>query len=187
MLTFYLSLIDTLDDRQKITLLYRNYRQLMYTAAVRILHNASDAEDIVHEAFLRVIRHLAKIEDVDSARTKGYLVTIVKNLSLDLLDKQGREKISFDEETLADTGDDTPLPIDQVQVQMADERLEELIGTLPEHLRETLRLYFYEDCSATETARLLDISPVTVYRRLHAAEAALKNLLQKEGYDAEDF
>ena len=55
MLGFYLSLIDSDDDKNKFEQLYLTYRQDMYKIAYSILKNNADAEDAVHQAFLQFL------------------------------------------------------------------------------------------------------------------------------------
>lgn len=50
----YLQMIDAPKDRSKFERLYLAYRDLMFYVANQILHNEQDAEDAVHQAFLKV-------------------------------------------------------------------------------------------------------------------------------------
>ena len=45
----YLTTIETPDDRSKFEQVYQTYKDLMFHAANRILHNPHDAEDAVHQ------------------------------------------------------------------------------------------------------------------------------------------
>ena len=54
----YLSMIETPESRSKFETIYETYKQLMFYIANNILHDARDAEDIVHEAFLKIIEIL---------------------------------------------------------------------------------------------------------------------------------
>lgn len=51
----YLAMIDSDADKSKFEILYSEYKNLMYYTANRILRTAADAEDVVHQAFLKVI------------------------------------------------------------------------------------------------------------------------------------
>lgn len=85
---FYLALIEDESDKDKFERLYLNYRQTMFYAANRILHDTHLAEDAVHQAFLRVIDHLDKINENDGHKTRAFLVVIVEHLSIDLYRKR---------------------------------------------------------------------------------------------------
>ena len=57
----YLQMIDTPEDRSKFEQLYLEYRGLMFHVANKILRNEQDAEDMVHQAFLKVAENIEKI------------------------------------------------------------------------------------------------------------------------------
>ncbi len=58
----YLSLLDTDEDKKHFSILYETYnRQLLYVA-VKMLHNQEQAEDCVHETFMRLVKHIDKID-----------------------------------------------------------------------------------------------------------------------------
>ena len=60
----YLQMIDAPEDRSKFEQIYMEYRSMMFHIANRILTNEQDAEDAVHEAFLKIAENIEKIEDV---------------------------------------------------------------------------------------------------------------------------
>jgi len=65
-----------------MTEIYEELRPLLFSIAYRMLGSASEAEDIVQEAFLR-FHQAAKEEEIDNA--KAYLSTITTRLSIDHL------------------------------------------------------------------------------------------------------
>ena len=77
MLGFYLSMVESDEERSLIEFIYNEYRQLMYKTAFSILHNKFDAEDAVHEAFLRVIKNILKFRSYKCNENVSYLVIIV--------------------------------------------------------------------------------------------------------------
>ena len=60
MLSFYLSLLSDPADKEKMAQIYKKYRQTMYAAAVEILRSPYDAEDAVHESFIKNSRNTWK-------------------------------------------------------------------------------------------------------------------------------
>lgn len=56
----YLAMIETPEEKTKFERLYLHYRALMYHVAYQILHNESDAEDVVHSAFVKIAEHMKK-------------------------------------------------------------------------------------------------------------------------------
>ena len=83
----YLSLLDSEEEISKFELIYSTYKKQMYYTANNILKDSHLAEDAVHNAFLRIINNLEKIEDINSHKTKGLIVIIVKNVSIDIYRK----------------------------------------------------------------------------------------------------
>lgn len=73
--------------RQKVEQLYNDHKNLMYYTAIKVVKNPDTAKDIVHSAFLRVIKHIKKIDSFTPQEAKGYIIFIVKNLSLDHINK----------------------------------------------------------------------------------------------------
>ena len=57
----YLQMIDSPEDRSKFEQIYMEYRSMMFHIANRILTNEQDAEDAVHEAFLKIAENIEKI------------------------------------------------------------------------------------------------------------------------------
>ena len=63
---------------------------LFYAVAYRILNNASDAEDAVHDAFIKIAENMKKISDPVCPKTQSYVVTIVENKAIDLYRRKQR-------------------------------------------------------------------------------------------------
>ena len=78
----YLAMIDSDADKSKFEILYSEYKNLMYYTANRILRNSSDAEDVVHQAFLKVIEILDTISSPRCHKTRALLVTITERDTL---------------------------------------------------------------------------------------------------------
>ncbi len=57
---FYLSLLDTEEEKSKFEQLYYQYRKLMYLCAWEVLRDEQLAEDAVHEAFIKLTKYLKK-------------------------------------------------------------------------------------------------------------------------------
>lgn len=83
-------------DKQGLKGIYDEYGKTIYQSVYLILHNQQDAEDITSEFFLK----LWKIADTYcfGGKHKRWLVTIARNMALDLLKKQKREQLTLDED-----------------------------------------------------------------------------------------
>lgn len=86
----YLTMIEAEEDRHRFLSLYRRYKKLMLYIAHDILHDPHDAEDAVHEAFLRLAEMIEKIHEIDCPETRSLIVMITKSKAIDLYRKKKR-------------------------------------------------------------------------------------------------
>ncbi len=172
----YLSTIDSKEDRSKFEQLYITYRQRMFYIANRILKDEYLSEDAVHQAFLRIIDNLDKIDKVDCHKTQGFIVVIVENIAIDFYRKRKRENnISFDEIEIyiGDMReDDIPILND----------IETAILKLPTNYSTVLRLKFSQGYSNKEISDILNISEENVRQRISRGKKRLAKILT-EGSD----
>lgn len=91
MLPVFIMAIENDDDRTFVAELYTRCQPAMQRRALSILKNESDAEEAVHEAILRVIRHLEKVRMIPRDEVLYYLVTVTETASIDLYRKRQRE------------------------------------------------------------------------------------------------
>lgn len=82
MLPVFIMAIENDDDRTFVAELYARCQPAMQRHALSILKNESDAEEAVHEAILRVIRHLEKVRMIPRDEVLYYLVTVTETASM---------------------------------------------------------------------------------------------------------
>lgn len=100
MLPVFIMAIENDDDRTFVAELYARCQPAMQRRALSILKNESDAEEAVHEAILRVIRHLEKVRMIPRDEVLYYLVTVTETASMQedgelraIAGKTGREAV----------------------------------------------------------------------------------------------
>ena len=161
------AVIDTAEKKDKFTRLYERYHRLMLHTAYRILGSVEDTEDAVQEALLAIAQHFYKISDVDSPKTRAFVVIIVERKSIDLLRKR-QEALPLDEAAL--------LP-SQEEPMTALSPLAEAIAALPLRDRQLLTLRAVCGFSPAETARLLGMKLTAAYKAEQRAKKRLRELL----------
>ncbi len=172
----YLSLLDKEEEISKFELIYNTYKNTMYYIAHNILNDSYLSEDAVHEAFLRIINNLEKIEEVDSKKTKGLVVIIVKNISIDIYRKNKKEREQF---TLSD---DLEKYNDRTKYDRNDlDDLEIAISKLPQNYRQVFILKYAYDMTDVEIGQVLDIKPDNVRKRISRGKEKLRNILIEMG------
>ena len=167
----YLSMIDSPDDQQKFEKVYTKYRYLMLHIANKILQNHHDAEDAVHQAFISIIENLDKILEVDSPKTRSYIVIITERKAIDLLRKiKNRHTFEYNED------------ISGVEISLEmDNPIATAIAKLPPPYREVLLMRYHNGFSAKEIASILSMSDSGVRKLIARAKKVLQELLEKEG------
>ncbi len=83
----FLNILDTEEEKDKFVRVYESYRYMMWYSANEILKDKDLAEDAVQEAFLALTRHLDKVDEDNTGRTKKFLRTIVKINAIDIIRK----------------------------------------------------------------------------------------------------
>jgi RNA polymerase sigma-70 factor (ECF subfamily) len=153
--------------------IFRLYRQKAYGLAYQYTGNKEDALDIVQDAFIRAYLNLRKF---DLTKKFGpWLLTIVRNLSIDLLRKR---KKRVNQELPAVLADERP-------GSRADERLllreiRQALTRLGPDQREIIYLKDYEGHSYAEISEIVQIPLGTVMSRLHHARKKLAELVREE-------
>ena len=165
-------------ERDKFEYIFKTYKKLMLHKAYGILRDYMLAEDAASEAFIRIYKNLHKIDDPNSKKTIAFLVTIVKNVALTMLQ---REKGLYAEELDEQREDSFNLEENTV-AQLSSEHIFEIVEELSEELKGAFLLKYTYDLSHREIGRILGISENNVTVRLHRAKNKLADLLRKEGY-----
>ncbi len=159
-----------------------NYQNMVFTTAVRLLGNETDAADISQNAFLKAFEHFENIRTSPTAG--GWMKTVTTNLCLNHLQRyrnrwrmfsdlrnEKEDESSFESDLAAEAPPD---------VLGEDERsiLEEALARLPEAQRVPLVLYHFEDLSYDAIAARLKVTVGKVKTDIHRGRDALKNKLK---------
>ena len=144
------------------------YSDMVYRMAFSLLKNRYDAEDVHQDVFVRYLKKRPKFEN--SQHEKAWFLRVTVNLCRNFWKTAWRQKvISLGEEEL-----------DSQSVLVAEEAEDEIIGIvkkLPQKYRIVIHLFYYEELSAEEIAKVLGMKPSTVRTQLTRARAKLKELL----------
>lgn len=167
MLSFYTALLNNSEDRNKFEEYYILYRQDMYRIAYSILHNCQDAEDAVHEAFIRIANNFMKISQIEREKVLSYFVIIVRNVSVDIIRSTKRKNtVSVDDDAAFEVS------IDDITEQISYIQLLDVLKSLPTMHRDILLLYA-KGYKTAEIAEFLGISYKAASQRICRARALL--------------
>ena len=163
--------------------LIRPYERRVYSAALAILRNPADAEDVSQEAMLKALRHIRQFRA--EARFSTWLIQIAVNEARMHRRKDHVEVIEpiadrRDEEgnySPRDFADWREIPSESLERKEIREKLAEALGSLGEIYREVFVLRDMQHLSIEETAQALGISAASVKTRLLRARLMLRDLL----------
>lgn len=173
MLSIYLSMVETEEQRSFIEQLFSDYEEIMFRIAFAVLHNDDDAEDAVHEAFIRIISNIDRIRNIEPVKRKSYIVITTRNIAIDLY-RSDMKQIDMGDCDVEDDDEDVER---DVFSQYDCETLNSAMSRLTDKLRRVLILYYYHEESTDNIAQMLGISTVAVRTRLFRARKALYNIL----------
>jgi RNA polymerase sigma-70 factor (ECF subfamily) len=153
----------------------------LYGLALRLLREPAAAEDVVQEAFLRLMAGAERIEG--RSRLATWLYRVVYNACIDRLREQKR-LVPVPEEA-----DEAAVPMPSVLVDFrlspeemlrdaeTREALEQAIASLSPNLRAAFLLRDVEGLSTAEAAEALGVTEVNLKVRLHRARLSLRERL----------
>lgn len=141
--------------------------------------NATDAEDVVQDAYLRAFRYMDAFR---GGNFRVWLLTIVRNSFLDWIKDNRSAHLAF--QPAAEVMEAHPDPAPNVETMLLEqvdrETLTTLVEQLPSEYREVLVLREIEDFSYKEIAEVTGIPAGTVMSRLSRARAALRKAWQEQ-------
>jgi RNA polymerase sigma-70 factor (ECF subfamily) len=167
--------------------LVRPYEKRVYAAALAILRNEQDAEDVAQEAILKAFANIRQFRA--EARFSTWLIQITVNEAL-MRRRRGRTVImegiddhrpgqgdSDSDYTPRDFADWREIPSEALERKEVRQRLAQALATLDRKYREVFMLRDMEHLNIQETAEALGISVASVKTRLLRARLMLRDLL----------
>lgn len=146
--------------------LYEHYYTMVYRLSLLLLKKPQDAEDATQTIFLKIIEKQPVFADED--HTRAWLITVTRNYCRDIQRSFWYRKRT-DMEHLPEQAVE---PFDRQESLLFD-----IFQTLPKKQREVVYLYYFEDYSIKEIAKLLERNESTVQSQLFAARKRMKKQL----------
>ena len=171
-------------DKEAFYGLVRPYERAVYVAAVSILNNPADAEEVAQEAVLKAFTHLAEFRS--EAKFSTWLIQITINESRSRLRKDRRHLYeSIDEPRTDEEGDYSPkdfadwreIPSETLKRDELRNALKRALASLPLKYREVFILRDIQNLSIEETAEILGINEGNVKTRLLRARLRMRDAL----------
>ena len=154
--------------RQSLEELIEAYQKSLYAAAFNICRNTDDANDVVQDTFIQY--YTTKKQFRDEEHLKAWLLRVAINRAKDI----SRSFWKKNRLSIEDYADAVPFE------SREETGLFEAVMRLPEKYREVIHLYYYEDLSIKETARILRITEGSAKMRLSRGRSFLRDVFKEE-------
>jgi RNA polymerase sigma-70 factor (ECF subfamily) len=156
--------------------LYDRYAAMALGLALKIVRDQIEAEDVVHDAFIAVVQRSDQFKP-ERGTVVAWLVTTVRNLSLDRARRRIRRAQITDEELRHEPTEPIADPESLSWQQRERAGVRAALATLSDSQRATLELAFFEGLSYPEIAEREKIPLGTVKSRAARALSALRAAL----------
>lgn len=148
------------------------YADMVYRLAVSQTKNRTDADDIFQEVFVRLVRHVHELQDMEHA--KAWLIRVTLNCAKKHFGQYWNKNVFPMEET-----EEVPKKeegFEQVERQI-DNPVLQAVTKLPPKYRGCVHLFYFEELSVREIAQMTGQKESTVKSQLHRAREMLKGML----------
>jgi len=157
--------------------LLTRYRLPLYVYIFQLVRHEQTSFDLVQETFVSAVRYIGNLQE--NAKFGSWLFGIAHQKCIQLWRKQNRE-----EDLLKEVAE-FPIDFEEDPREMLIRREQEAqfmgkINRLPLPQRSVILLYFVEDFSLEEIAKITNTSLGTVKSRLHYAKKALRELWKEK-------
>jgi len=167
------------DDKTALTELYTRFSSKMYVICLRYSKNRFDAQDLLHDGFIKVIESLKDYRHEGSL--EGWLKKIMVNTAINFYNRknvinfnsidQVLEEIVYEENSIS---------------ELTEKELLNIIEEIPEGYRIVFNLYVIDGYKHNEIADFLSISENTSKSQLKKARSLIINKLNQKFYDKEN-
>jgi RNA polymerase sigma-70 factor, ECF subfamily len=161
------------DDLQAFEEIVHRHQRSAWNTAYRFLADAEEAEDVVQNAFLRILDAAPHYRPIASFRT--YLYRIVTRLCMD----RARKCRPIYTDKPLDPPDPSPSASEKLLVKEANRVVRTSLDMLPQKQRMAIVLKYYEGLSYREIASILENTEKAVERLLARARASLEASLSE--------
>lgn len=163
------------NDIKKITAeeVVDRYADMVYRLALLQVKNRADADDIFQEVFVRLVKHIHKLQNWE--HVKAWLIRVTTNCSKKHFDRYWNRNVSFLDETEEVVSHERGY-----EVVEDDGFVWRAVRELPEKYRVVVHLFYFEELSITQIAKATGQRETTVKSQLFRAREMLRTSLEGE-------
>ena len=155
------------DEIEKII---TTYGDMLFRLCLVMLGNSNDAEDAIQETMLTYLQKTPDFRDAE--HQKAWLITVATNKSKDILRFRARHPVASMEHTAEN--------LNEFAKDTSDSSILDALMTLPEKFRLVLVLYYVEQYSMEDIAKIIGRTTSAVKMRLQKGRKLLSETYRKE-------
>lgn len=171
------------DERVFLEETFDKYSRLMFSVAYKYGLQRQDAEDVVMDSVLSIHKNMTKIQALSVDKIQIYIVSIVRNASLDFLRREKRRGMVF--QNVEDDEMEQMASQESVEetVSLQDEikRVIKAIHELPESERQVMYLKYSRNMENDDIASSLGLSPESIRKYLSRGRNHVRQALLGKG------
>jgi RNA polymerase sigma-70 factor (ECF subfamily) len=174
---FYLQQIIA-GNARAYTFLVDKHKDMVFSIALKILHNREDAEEVAQDAFVKAYQSLSGFKN--EAKFSTWLYRIVYNSAISKVRKKKLELSPLDDSTINNYSDDT-MDSNFFLVEEPDqfELLQKALQSLPEDENVIVSLFYQNDNSIEDISAITGLTVANVKVKLHRIRKKLYIEMQK--------
>ncbi|MDF2067993.1 RNA polymerase sigma factor [Bacillus sp. Cr_A10] len=169
----------------KLENVYEEYNRYIYYLCLKLTKNQIDAEDLMQEVWMKVVRYESYMKEVD--HLKAWLTTICMNTFRDRYRKQVRrskyvanQPEQLDVSILDLIASDVLSVEEQLEKEDVGEIIRSKVAELDGIYQKTVLYFYVHQYSLIEIAEVMKVSIGTVKSRLFRAKQRLKELIMND-------
>ncbi|HEX2281853.1 MAG TPA: sigma-70 family RNA polymerase sigma factor, partial [Thermomicrobiales bacterium] len=167
-------------DQAALSDLYDRHGRMVYAIALRLLRDASRAEDLTHDVFLVIWEHPERYRP-EVGPFSPWFYRVARNRGIDVLRRLRRESQPGDHHVFEMLlQDPDPDPSEQASVRMESRRARAALEALPESQRAVIELAYFTGMTQREMAELLNEPLGTIKTRVRTGLRRMREILQAE-------
>ena len=183
MLCQFAAMVALPDDEERAFMnrLWWQYHRYMFFIARGYASEQGALEDIVSDACLRLMEHIATLRGLSEAQLRAYIRQTVRSRAIQQLRRAGREA-AMPTDDLPSEGEG---PWQGIELREELELLRTAVARLPEAERQAVRLRYGDGLKGAALAERLGVAESTARRYLAEAKKRLKAMIYADGKEEE--
>lgn len=170
-------------NRKALEELHNRYAPVLMGLSLRYCANRSDAEDVLHDAFIKILSGINSFDERPNSSFEGWLKRITVNTALNFIRSKTKTNLLVSVNPMVEdlqeeqTADDSFLKMGEF---LTKDIILQMICELPDGYRTVFNMYVFEEFSHKEIASELNCTENTSKSQLFKARSILKRkILEK--------